>query len=169
MVGGCRNAEDAARVQELKKIAEDIDLTRSVMFLVNAPYETVQQYLASSSVGLHTMRDEHFGISVVEFLAAGLIAVANDSAGPKQDIVVPAFPRGGKKYRMEAEGAEKATGFLAGTIDEYVEALQFIFSHEEQLEGIRANGRERSKMFSTEKFVKTFKEKLIAMLNWGVC
>lgn len=35
MVGGCRNAEDAARVQELKKIAEDIDLTRSVVFLVN--------------------------------------------------------------------------------------------------------------------------------------
>lgn len=83
--------------------------------------------------------------------------------------MVPAFPRGGKKYRLEAEGAEKATGFLAGTIDEYVEALQFIFSHEEQLEGIRANGRERSKMFSTEKFVKTFKEKLIAMLNWCVC
>lgn len=95
--------------------------------------------------------------------------MAHDSAGPRQDIVVPAFPRGGKKYRLEAEGAAQATGFLAGTIDEYVEALQFIFSHEEQLEGIRANGRERSKLFSTEKFVKTFKEKLIAMLNWCVC
>ena len=95
--------------------------------------------------------------------------MAHNSAGPKQDIVVPAFPREGKKYRIDAEGAEKATGFLADSVDEYAEALQFIFSHEDQLEGIRMNGRERSKMFSTEKFVKTFKEKLISMLNWRVC
>ena len=82
--------------------------------------------------------------------------------------MVPAFPREGKKYHVDSEGAAQATGFLAESIDEYVEALQFIFSHEDQLEGIRANGRERSKMFSTERFVKTFKEKLIAMLNWIV-
>lgn len=38
-------------------------------------------------VGIHTMIDEHFGISLVEFLAAGLLVVAHNSAGPKMDIL----------------------------------------------------------------------------------
>ena len=33
-------------------------------------------------------RNEHFGIGVVEMMAAGLAVVAHDSAGPKEDIVV---------------------------------------------------------------------------------
>lgn len=35
MIGGCRNQEDEERVKELKKIVEDIDLSNSVMFIVN--------------------------------------------------------------------------------------------------------------------------------------
>lgn len=35
------------------------------------------------------MVDEHFGINVVEFMAAGAIPVAHASAGPLLDIVVP--------------------------------------------------------------------------------
>lgn len=38
-------------------------------------------------IGLHTMEYEHFGISLVEMLTAGLIVVAHDSAGPKYDIL----------------------------------------------------------------------------------
>jgi alpha-1,2-mannosyltransferase len=34
------------------------------------------------------MWNEHFGIGVVEYQAAGLISVVNDSGGPKEDIVV---------------------------------------------------------------------------------
>lgn len=33
------------------------------------------------------MEYEHFGISLVEMLAAGLIVVAHNSAGPKMDIL----------------------------------------------------------------------------------
>ena len=35
MIGGCRNQEDEERVKELKRIVEDIDLSNSVMFIVN--------------------------------------------------------------------------------------------------------------------------------------
>ncbi len=43
----------------------------------------ILKFLEESTIGIHTMEAEHFGISVVEMLAAGLIVVAHDSAGPK--------------------------------------------------------------------------------------
>lgn len=33
------------------------------------------------------MKAEHFGISIVEMMAAGLIVLAHKSAGPKMDII----------------------------------------------------------------------------------
>lgn len=33
------------------------------------------------------MEYEHFGITVVEMMAAGLLTIAHESAGPKEDII----------------------------------------------------------------------------------
>jgi alpha-1,2-mannosyltransferase len=49
----------------------------------------LERYLREASVGIHTMWNEHFGISVVEMMAAGLVVVAHNSGGPSMDIVVP--------------------------------------------------------------------------------
>jgi alpha-1,2-mannosyltransferase len=38
---------------------------------VNVNYDELQAWLGKAMIGIHTMRDEHFGIGVVEFLAAG--------------------------------------------------------------------------------------------------
>lgn len=46
------------------------------------------KWLSKASIGLSTMVDEHFGISVVEFMAAGAIPVTHASGGPLNDIVV---------------------------------------------------------------------------------
>lgn len=59
-----------------------------VRFEVNAPFELLVSSLGKGKVGLHTMWNEHFGIGVVEYQAAGLIPVAHKSAGPKMDIVI---------------------------------------------------------------------------------
>lgn len=45
--------------------------------------------MAKASAAIHTMWNEHFGIAVVECLAAGLITVVHDSGGPKEDIIRP--------------------------------------------------------------------------------
>jgi alpha-1,2-mannosyltransferase len=53
------------------------------------------------------MWNEHFGISIVEMMAAGLLVIAHNSGGPKMDIIVPSAPDPG------------AVGFLAATVEEY--------------------------------------------------
>ncbi len=60
-----------------------------MQFVVNTPYSDMLEWLAKASIGLSTMVDEHFGISVVEFMAAGAIPVTHASGGPLNDIVVP--------------------------------------------------------------------------------
>jgi alpha-1,2-mannosyltransferase len=70
-------------------MSTDLTSQDHVEFLVNAPFPEITARLARASIGLNTMQDEHFGINVVEFMAAGLIPIVHASAGPMMDIVVP--------------------------------------------------------------------------------
>lgn len=66
-------------------------------------------------VGLHTMVDEHFGISVVELLAAGLYVVAHNSGGPRTDILnlspLLVQPRGGHTPHLSKRGQNPSITF----------------------------------------------------------
>lgn len=109
------NPGDEARVAELHRLTTELGLQNDVEVLTNVPYDVLLQQLATATAGIHTMRDEHFGIGVVEFMAAGVVAVAHNSAGPRMDIV-----------RVNSNG--QATGFLAATQEEYADALGQVFS-----------------------------------------
>lgn len=54
---------------------------------MNIAFSEIKGYLKKFEVGLHTMFEEHFGITLIEFMAAGVIVVASNSGGPKEDIV----------------------------------------------------------------------------------
>ena len=88
LLGSSRNSEDDKLVSKLKSLAVECDVVNNVDFVVNAPYSVLQTHLSEASIGLHTMWNEHFGISVVEMMAAGLIVIAHRSGGPLMDIVV---------------------------------------------------------------------------------
>jgi len=144
LVGSCRGEDDELRVNELKALAKELKIDRSVNFIVNISYEALLDLLSESVVGLHTMKDEHFGIGVVEFMAGGLVTLAHDSAGPKMDIVI------------DADGHK--TGYLASTVDDYVQCLKEIFSlsSEERYEICVAARNSVKKRFSEETFKKRF-------------
>ncbi|XP_070053468.1 GDP-Man:Man(3)GlcNAc(2)-PP-Dol alpha-1,2-mannosyltransferase-like isoform X2 [Nicotiana tomentosiformis] len=100
--------------------------------------------LGGAVAGIHSMTDGHFGISVVEYMAAGVIPIAHNSAGPRMDIVL-----------LEDS---KQTGFLAQSIEEYAEAIIEVIKmpENERLE-IAAAARKRASMFSEQRFYEDFK------------
>ncbi|XP_043854744.1 GDP-Man:Man(3)GlcNAc(2)-PP-Dol alpha-1,2-mannosyltransferase isoform X2 [Dromiciops gliroides] len=129
LIGGCRNRDDEDRVNQLKKLCEDLGVQENVEFQINIPFEELKYYLSKATIGLHTMWNEHFGIGIVECMAAGTIILAHNSGGPKLDIVVP------------YEG--NITGFLAESEEDYAETMAHILclSTEERLQ-IRKNARQ---------------------------
>lgn len=143
LVGGCRNEEDEERVLMLRGLCGELELGGKVEFKLNVPFEDLKKELSSATIGLHTMWNEHFGIGVVECMAAGTIVLAHKSGGPKLDIVVP--------FRGEQ------TGFLADSVESYAAAMESILwlTPEARLE-IRRNARQSVERFSDQEFESTF-------------
>lgn len=88
LLGSTRDDDDATRVYKLRLLAHELGVKEQVEFVLDAPWADVLGWLGRSWIGVNTMWNEHFGIGVVEYLAAGLVAVVHDSGGPKEDIVV---------------------------------------------------------------------------------
>ena len=110
LVGGCRNSEDQQRVSDLRHLAEELQVSKHVEFKVNLKFSGNERGARGEAVAaLHTMENEHFGISVVECMAAGCVMVAHESGGPRQDIVV--------------DWNGQPIGYLAATEDQFMSCL----------------------------------------------
>lgn len=95
------------------------------------------------------MKEEHFGISNVEFMASGLITVAHNSGGPKMDTIL---------------GDEE--GFLCSTKEEYALAIEKIFSMPEaSRKELRQSARDSAvKRFDGSIFEEKFSASLHSLL-----
>jgi alpha-1,2-mannosyltransferase len=156
LVGGCRGAGDEARVAALRRLAAELGLDEgAVEFRLNVPFAELRALLGDAVAGLHTMEDEHFGISVVEYMAAGVVPIAHDSGGPREDIVVPeaAAPGGGGG----GGGPPQRTGFRCTGVDEYCEALVEVLGMEQaERQRVAAAARRRAAAFSDARFQAEF-------------
>ncbi|KIJ59041.1 glycosyltransferase family 4 protein [Hydnomerulius pinastri MD-312] len=144
LLGGARHQDDLDRVEALRALAKELGIEDQVSFVVNAPYPEMLGWLSRSSIGLSTMVDEHFGINVVEFMAAGLIPLTHASGGPFNDIVVP--------YQSNP------TGFHAKTPGEFAAAMHEILTMDAATEkAYRERARQWAvERFSEEEFVKAW-------------
>ncbi|XP_011136794.1 GDP-Man:Man(3)GlcNAc(2)-PP-Dol alpha-1,2-mannosyltransferase isoform X2 [Harpegnathos saltator] len=142
-IGSCRDAEDEARVKDMQDLTKHLALEKNVKFKLNIPYSELVSELQRATIGLHTMWNEHFGISIVECMAAGLIMVAHASGGPKADIIET------QKGSM--------TGFLAETEEEYSKTLAYIICMSpSDRNAIRLAARSSVSRFSCENFEREF-------------
>ena len=88
LVGSVRDDADSKRVYQLRLLANELQVRERVEFHLDASWPEILDWLRRAAVGVNGMWNEHFGIGVVEYQAAGLVAVVHDSGGPKVDIVV---------------------------------------------------------------------------------
>ena len=92
----------------LRKMINRLQLEKRVRILTNISRENLRKILLESKVYLHTKKDEHFGISIVEAMSSGCIPVVHDSGGPREFVSA--------KFRFKdiedaAEKVEKAVKY----------------------------------------------------------
>ena len=149
-VGGCRGEADELRLQSLRDLCVELKIENSVDFHVDVPFSELKRLLAKSHFGLHAMVDEHFGICVVEYMAAGAVPIAHASAGPAMDIVVPCVGVDGASYNFSNT---KSVGFLATTESEYAECLkQALLMSDSDRDAMAERARVRAARFGEAQF-----------------
>ena len=111
LIGSVRHSSpDETHIYNLRLLAHELRIRDHTTFLCDASWPAVLSHLSTASVGVNAMWNEHFGICVVEYQAAGLICVTHDSGGPREDIVV--------------DLGDGATGFRAETEEQFAAAFE---------------------------------------------
>ncbi|KAF0887716.1 hypothetical protein E2562_002405 [Oryza meyeriana var. granulata] len=151
-VGSCRNKQDLERLQKLRDRSTELHIDELVEFHKDISYRDLVQLLVGAVAGLHSMTDEHFGISVVEYMAAGAIPIAHKSAGPMMDIV------------LDEDGHQ--TGFLASEKEEYADAIvKVLRMPEAERQEMAEAARKRAQRFSEQRFHEDFTEAVRPILT----
>ncbi len=109
---------------------------KNVRLLRNVPRDYQIEIYSRARIFMHTMRGEHFGIAVVEGMAAGLVPLVHKSGGAWLDIVDQG------KYGLGYEN-----------VDEAIEAIEYGIKNYSWL---REKAIKRARMFSKNIFLKKF-------------
>jgi glycosyltransferase involved in cell wall biosynthesis len=91
------------------------------------------EVLAKAKIYVHCMENEHFGIVIVEAMAAGCVPVVHDSGGPRE-IVTP------------------SVGFRWNSVNEAEEQITTLMQNEGLRQKLSRAAMDRSKLFSAERF-----------------
>ncbi|PHH55807.1 GDP-Man:Man(3)GlcNAc(2)-PP-Dol alpha-1,2-mannosyltransferase [Ceratocystis fimbriata CBS 114723] len=145
LIGSVRDDADSKLVYELRLLVNELGVKDRVDFVLDAPWPNVLQWLSKASVGVNGMWNEHFGIGVVEYEAAGLIPVVHNSGGPKLDIVT------------EVDG--KPVGFHATTAEEFAQCYEKALSLEDPL-AVRLRARQSAQRFTEHVFATRWIEEM---------
>ncbi|KAK1720032.1 putative GDP-Man:Man(3)GlcNAc(2)-PP-Dol alpha-1,2-mannosyltransferase [Colletotrichum lupini] len=151
LIGSVRDDHDSKRVYTLRLLVNELGIKDRVEFHLDASWPEILDWLQRASVGVNGMWNEHFGIGVVEYQAAGLISVVHASGGPKLDIVI------------EIDG--QPTGFHATNVKEFAEGYEKALSIKDPLP-VRLRARRSAKRFTESEFDEKWiaqMEKLVAM------
>lgn len=85
-------------------LAKELGISDKISFQIGASRNQLFEIFGKAKVAVHCMKKEHFGIAVVELMSSGIITIAHNSAGPKEDII---------------GGAPNPVGYLADSQEDY--------------------------------------------------
>ena len=143
-IAGNLHYYDLQYYQQMKNMIADYDLSDYVSLQTNISFSRLIQLMQLAKVYFHPRIDEHFGISIVEAMASGLVPVVSNIGG-HTEFVPP-------KYHFHT------LGHAADLI-----ALAFEATNSER----RAISSSTNK-FSNENYVNSFHRILSELLNTGI-
>ena len=127
---------------ELKQMVLDLGLTDYVTFEINARLDKLISIIRESRVYFHPMVGEHFGMAVLEAMAAGLIPVVPNEGG-----IIEFVP---KKYQYQS-------------IEHAAEIIMYVFNHLPKTERIKIS--DDINKFSNSHYINGFHKILIELLS----
>ena len=137
IVGASSGKVSPPYIAKLRKIIEKKHL-RNVKLHVDYPRKDQVKLYSRAKAYIHAMIGEHFGIAVVEAMAAGLVPVVHMSGGPWNDIIYHG------KY-----------GYGYRSLEEAVDAVQRALKNYKQLRPLVVS---RAREFSYSTFKDKFKK-----------
>jgi glycosyltransferase involved in cell wall biosynthesis len=81
IIAGNLHHYDNSYYQQLKKMIADYDLSDCVSLQTNISFSKLVELMQLAKVYFHPRIDEHFGISIVEAMASGLVPIVSDVGG----------------------------------------------------------------------------------------
>jgi glycosyltransferase involved in cell wall biosynthesis len=127
---------------ELKKMVQDLGLTDYITFEINASLDKLLSIIRESRVYFHPMMREHFGMAVLEAMAAGLIPVVPNEGG-----IIEFVPQ---EYQFN-------------TIEQAAEIIMYVFNHLPKSEQIKIS--DDINKFSNSHYIEGFQTILNELLS----
>lgn len=139
IVAGAADAYSTATIQRLSELIDKYDVKDKVSLCPNISRSALINLLASAKVYLHVMPSDHFGISIIEAMAAGCLPIVHGSGGPWVDILAQ------QQGKM---------GFSYLTVEEAAELIDTMMADGNRWKAISSAAHERSKEYSKQSFQK---------------
>jgi glycosyltransferase involved in cell wall biosynthesis len=131
---------------ELRREIKDLGVKNRVRILINQPFHSLVNVLASSKVFLNTQFMEGFGIAVVEAMAAGCVPIVPRDGGPWFDIL---------------EQRQGDYGFSYESVGEAAQLIERIIVDEELRKSVSTRACERAMIFDTS----IFERKILSVIE----
>ncbi len=149
IVGSTKEGSDNV-IANLRLKAKELGVADRLEIYYNAPRQVLLRLLSEAKVCLSLMKNEMFGISIVEGMSSGCVPIVHKSGGPWKDIL------------------EERQGHCGYSYCEYNEVAGFIrlLSDDQLFSTMSARSRERAQSFGPdvfrERFIQEFKKVLEA-------
>jgi glycosyltransferase involved in cell wall biosynthesis len=121
----------------------------NVELLKTVPFRDLLKLYSEAKIYMHTMKNEHFGIAVIEAMAAGLVPVVYRGGGPWEDIL---------------KAKQGYYGFSYETPNEAVAIIKMLLANE----NLRAEIVKRDLVYVKEFSDDLFKKRFIELVNRAV-
>ncbi len=130
----------------IKRLAEKLGL--KIEIYPNAPRTKIRELLQKSKIFVHSVRNEHFGIAIIEGMASNCVPIVHKSGGAYYDIIDEG------KYGLYYENLSE--------LSQNIDNLLYDEAYWKRLSTI---AKERAKIFNENTFKDKIKKSLYKLLN----